>query len=112
NFSEKQLATLEMLSSSCLAAQIPHFMSAKHFAGFPSTEGNSKCEVTSNLCCGFVNSGRPVMNALRAITPTNVDASRRGAPVADAIQLRALQEQLERSIDGEVRFDDGSKAIY
>jgi FAD/FMN-containing dehydrogenase/Fe-S oxidoreductase len=52
------------------------------------------------------------MNALRAITPTNADASRRSAPVADIAQARALQQQLERSVEGEVRFDDGSKAIY
>jgi FAD/FMN-containing dehydrogenase/Fe-S oxidoreductase len=52
------------------------------------------------------------MNALHTITPTNANASRPNAWIPDPIQVQALQEQLEHSIEGEVRFNDGSKAIY
>ena len=52
------------------------------------------------------------MNALRTITPASIDFSERQAPVASATQIAELQMQLDRSVEGEVRFDEGSKAIY
>lgn len=52
------------------------------------------------------------MSALRAVAPTEADLQQPFPAVADATQIRELQMQLERTIEGEVRFDVGSKAIY
>jgi FAD/FMN-containing dehydrogenase/Fe-S oxidoreductase len=40
------------------------------------------------------------------------EAQRGGASGAEAIDVRGLQAELERNIEGEVRFDAGSKAMY
>ena len=52
------------------------------------------------------------MCALRAIPPTNVDVWERYRVVANASQIAELEARLTGSIEGEVRFDDGSKAMY
>lgn len=52
------------------------------------------------------------MNALRTITSTNLYSPEHRAPVANATQLRELHMELDRSVEGEVRFDEGSKALY
>ena len=52
------------------------------------------------------------MCALRAIPPTNVDVRERYRVVASASQIAELEARLTRFIEGEVRFDDGSKAMY
>ena len=53
------------------------------------------------------------MSALRAITPTTRDFPEihRTSP-PDAGTVTELQMQLERSVEGEVRFDAGSRAMY
>jgi FAD/FMN-containing dehydrogenase/Fe-S oxidoreductase len=50
------------------------------------------------------------MTALRAITPPADSASYTSG--YDTSQIGDLQRQLEASVEGEVRFDAGSKAIY
>ena len=50
------------------------------------------------------------------ITPEELkrmpEARRRGLSRTEAIDLRGLQAELEKNLDGEVRFDAGSKAMY
>jgi len=50
------------------------------------------------------------MGALRVITPS--EANTHWRTVTDATTLRDLQTRLEASVEGEVRFDPGSKALY
>jgi FAD/FMN-containing dehydrogenase/Fe-S oxidoreductase len=51
------------------------------------------------------------MSLLRAIMPAPVEELD-NARVADATTVRDLQMQLNASVEGEVRFDAGSKALY
>jgi FAD/FMN-containing dehydrogenase len=52
------------------------------------------------------------MCALRAIRPSNVDVGERYRVAASPSQIAELEARLTRTIAGEVRFDDGSKAMY
>ena len=39
-------------------------------------------------------------------------ARRRQRPVVETVEARALEAELRRRVRGEVRFDDGSRALY
>src|SRR4051812_5074054 len=51
------------------------------------------------------------MSALRSITPAQPETWGHGN-VADATTIHRLEAQLSESVEGEVRFDSGSKALY
>lgn len=52
------------------------------------------------------------MSALRAITPASTQLPPKPQVVPDRHALAELQQQLEHAVEGEVRFDDGSRAMY
>src|SRR5579859_82945 len=51
-----------------------------------------------------------MMSALRAITPTPPVEPKQS--LLDPSSIAELQRELERTVSGEVRFDDGSRAMY
>ena len=52
------------------------------------------------------------MSALRAIPPVEEWRGGRARPAMSGDKARELEQELQRSIEGEVRFDAGSRALY